>query len=234
MPSRVWAEYASLTEQAPPGRSAAARGAEGRRARLLPQHLAAQRLGACAVHAQQRHRPGDLRQAARPRRSTSTPRPTSTPTASRSPIRPTAGRSTRASRAATSSTRRRWRSCSIPTGGSRRCSCSTSDIVIDIAPKVALARPRPRPQPDDPGRLPGGRRELAALQGHDPGPRARRARPGEASRPSTPTLLTAPQREELRDGLEAIRAAAHRAPPRSPASSWCWTARRRWSAGCRT
>ena len=38
---------------------------QGRRARLLPQHLAAQRLGACAVHAQQRDRAGAVR---RPRR----------------------------------------------------------------------------------------------------------------------------------------------------------------------
>ncbi len=43
----------------PPGRPAAARGDERRRPRLLPQHLAAQRLGARALHAQQRHRPRD-------------------------------------------------------------------------------------------------------------------------------------------------------------------------------
>ena len=73
-------EYASPTEQARPADPLRPGGDEGRRARLLPQHLAAQRLGARALHAQQRHRPGDLRQAARRRRSTSTPRPTSTPT----------------------------------------------------------------------------------------------------------------------------------------------------------
>ena len=45
------------------GRSGAAGGDEGGRARLLSQRLAAERLGACAVHAQQRDRAGDLRRA---------------------------------------------------------------------------------------------------------------------------------------------------------------------------
>ena len=142
MQSRVWAEYASLDAHDAPGRPAAPGGDEGRRPRLLPQHLAAQRLGARALHAQQRHRPGDLRQARAARRSTSTPRPTSTPKAGRSPTRPTAGRSTRASRAATSSTRRRWQELLNPDRRIPKMFVLDRDIVIDIAPEGRAPRPR--------------------------------------------------------------------------------------------
>ena len=58
-------------------------GTARRRPRLLSQHFAAVRLGARAVHAQQRGRPGALRTSRRTRRTTSTALPTSTRTARR-------------------------------------------------------------------------------------------------------------------------------------------------------
>ena len=105
-----------------PRRPAAPGGDEGRRPRLLPQHLAAQRLGPRALHAQQRHRPGDLRQAGDRPSSTSTPRPMSTPKGRPLADPPTACASIRASRAATRSTRRRWSELLNPAKRGRRCS----------------------------------------------------------------------------------------------------------------
>ena len=68
--------------------------AEGRRPRLLPAALAAQRLGLRAVHAQQRDRARSCAASRAIRRSTSTRRPMWTRTASRSPTRRPACRST--------------------------------------------------------------------------------------------------------------------------------------------
>ena len=82
-----------------------------------------------------------------PGRSTSTRRPMSTRTTSRSPTRRLRGRSTRASRAATSCSRSRWTSCSIRTGAAARCNLVDEDIIVDIASKVKLGRPRDRVQP---------------------------------------------------------------------------------------
>ena len=110
----------------PPGRPPAARGAARRRARLLPQHLALERLGTRALHAEQRHRPRDSAASRRPPGWTSTPRPMSTPPASSSPIRPAASPSIPVSKAATRSTRPRCRICSTPTPGRPRCSCSAA------------------------------------------------------------------------------------------------------------
>ena len=50
------------------------------------------------------------------------------------------------------------------------------DMVIDIAPKVELLDREPRADAHRPRRLPRRRRQLAALQGPDPGPRPRRPR----------------------------------------------------------
>ena len=107
------------------------------------------------------------------------------------------------------------------------------DIVIDIAPKVALLGrdlgltltiPAGFPAVDVNSLRYKDMIQDLVLVGRDPAEfDAKYA-----------TLLTPDQRDELREGLQAIRSAAHRRPPRSPASSWCSTARRPWSAGCRT
>ena len=112
MEGHVWQEYGSETYRVRPADADLAEPL-GRRPRLLPQHLAPERLGPRALHAQQRDRSRAVRPAQERRRTTSTARPTWTRTARPSPrTRPRpACPTTRASRAASRSTRPRWRAC---------------------------------------------------------------------------------------------------------------------------
>ena len=173
----------------PSGRIPTIREPARRRARLLPQHLAAQRCGrtrpSCTTTRSGRSCAGSRSTAT----TTSTARPTWTrrrSSSSRPTRRRRAGRTTPASMAASSSTRRRCRSCSIRRSACRRSPGSTSTS------RSRWVRARSGRQGEgrssgstivvpDRARAPAGARQLPAQALHRrPGaapPQARRARP---------------------------------------------------------
>ena len=226
MQSRVWEQYASLNEHARPADPLRPELMKGGGRGYYRNISLLERLGACAVHAQQRHRAGDLRQAGAggarllflalrgfgwqaARRSAGLPG-----------VRPERRGAVRALQGVD--------------GGALEPRPAHPEDVHPRQPhrrrrraEGGAARAGDRPEPDDPGGVPGGGRELAALQGPDPGPGAGRARSGDV-------------RDEIRDaavgrGADGVARRAHGDPGRRCCrrgrfrrSSWRWGTRRRW------
>ena len=233
MKSRVWAEYASLTEQARPADPLRPEVINGggrgyyRNVSLLSVWAHAPFMHNNAIGPEicgRPSRPGArlLLLALRRRRRQAARR-----------RRPTAGPSTRASRAATRSTSPRCRPCSTPTAALPKLFVLDRDIVIDIAPKVTLLGrdlgltltiPAGFPAVDVNSLRYKDLIQDLVLVGRDPDKFERKYA----------TLLTERAARRARGRAPGDPRGAPRHRDASPASSSCSTTRRRWSTRSRT
>ena len=135
MAGHVWQEYGSQTYARRPPDADLER-PQGRRARLLPQHLAAQRLGARAVHAQQRDRSRAVR---RPRTTPTTLRLALCRTRSRQAARPTrrrrAGRSIPSVKGRFKLFKASMERCSTRSKRTPKVSWLSEELILDVGPE---------------------------------------------------------------------------------------------------